>query len=87
MVRDYGTPSSPLAIELIAARVGCTPAVLRGWLRRAERYAAERADLAVDERRRLKELERENRELKRTNDLLRKTVTFFAKATFDRRFK
>jgi transposase len=87
MVRDYGTPPPQLAIDLIAAKVGCSPAALLGWVHRAERYAAERADLTAAERRRLKELERENRELKRTNDLLRKATAFFAQAAIDRRNK
>jgi transposase len=59
---------------------------LRGWVRQAERAAA-RASLTADERQRLKELERENRELRRTNDLLRKASTFFAQAVIDRRTK
>jgi transposase len=85
MVRDYGTPPSQMAIDLVAAEVGCTPAVLRGWVRRAERYVAERAALTAAERRRLKELERENDELKRTNDLLRKAAALFAQAALERR--
>jgi transposase len=85
MVRDFGAGPSQLAIDLIAAKVGCSPAALRGWVHRAEQHAAERADLTTYERRRLKELERENRELKRTNDLLRKATAFFAQAAIDRR--
>lgn len=85
MVRDFGPTPSQVTIELIAARVGCSPEVLRGWMRRARRDAAERAALTAAERRRLKELERENRELKRTNDLLRKATAFFAQAAIDRR--
>jgi transposase len=87
MVRDHGTAPPSLAIELIAAKVGCSTAVLRQWMRRAERDSSERAVLTADERRRLKELERENRELKRANDLLRKATAFFAQAAIDRRSK
>jgi transposase len=87
MVLGYGAPPSPLTIELIAAKVGCSPAALRVWVRQAERNAAERVALTADERRRLRELERENRELKRTNDLLRKATAFFAQAAIDRRNK
>jgi transposase len=88
MVLGYGAPPpSQLTIELIAAKVGCSPVALRVWVRQAERNAAERAALTADERRRLKELERENRELKRTNDLLRKATAFFAQAAIDRRNK
>lgn len=66
--------------------MGHTTKTLRGWVRQAERAAA-RASLTVNERRRLKELERENRELKRTNDLLRKASAFFAQAAIDSRTK
>jgi transposase len=87
MVRGYGTPPSRSAVKLIAAKVGCTTAALRGWMRQAERRAAERAALTAEEHRRMKELERENRELKRTNDLLRKATAIFANAVLDRRSK
>lgn len=59
---------------------------LQAWVRQAERAAA-RASVTADERLHLKELERENRELKRTNDLLRKATAFFAHAALDRRNK
>jgi transposase len=85
MVRGCGTVPSELAVELIARKVGCTPTVLRGWVRRAKLDAAERAAFTADERRRLKELELENRELKRTNDLLRKATALFAQAAMERR--
>jgi transposase len=87
MVHGYGTPPSRTAVKLVAAKVGCTTATLRGWMHQAERRAAERAALTADEHRRMKELERENRELKRTNDLLRKATAFFAHAVLDRRPK
>jgi transposase len=85
MVRDYGTGPSELAVELIAKKVGCTPAVLRGWVLRSRLDATERAAFTADERRRLKELELENRELKRRNDLLRKATALFAQAAMERR--
>jgi transposase len=87
MVLQYGTAPSSLAIELVAGKVGCSKASLRGWVRQVERDAAVRAALSADERRHLKELERENGELRRTNDLLRKAVVFFAQAAIDRRSK
>jgi transposase len=64
--------------------MGHSTKTLRVWVRQAERAAA-RESLIADERLRLKELERENRELKRTNDLLRKASAFFAQAAIDRR--
>jgi transposase len=73
------------AITSIAEKVGCTPETLRGWVRRAERDAGRRPGLTTDERARLKELERENRELKRANEILRKASAYFAAAELDRR--
>ena len=75
------------AIGSIAAKIGCTAETLRGWVRQAERDQGRRAGLTSDERERLKELERENRELKRANEILRKASAFFAQAELDRRPK
>jgi transposase-like protein len=73
------------AIGSIAAKIGCTPETLRQWVRRAERDAGLRAGLTTDERERLKALERENRELTRANEILRKAAAFFAQAELDRK--
>jgi transposase-like protein len=75
------------AIGSIAAKIGCTAEALRGWVRQAERDQGRRAGLTSNERDRLKELERENRELKRANEILRKASAFFAQAELDRRPK
>ncbi len=75
------------AISSIASKIGCTPETLRKWVRQAERDAGKRAGLTTTERERLKELERENRELKRANEILRKASAFFAQAELDRRAK
>ncbi len=75
------------AISSIAAKIGCTAETLRKWVRQAERDAGTRAGLTTTERERLKELERENRELKRANEILRKASAFFAQAELDRRVK
>ncbi len=75
------------AIGSIAAKIGCTAETLRGWVRQAERDQGHRAGLTRNERDRLKELERENRELKRANEILRKASAFFAQAELDRRPK
>ena len=80
-------PSQWAAIQSIAAKVGCTDETLRGWVRQAERDQGRRAGLTSSERDRLKELERENRELKRANEILRKASAFFAQAELDRRPK
>jgi transposase-like protein len=75
------------AIGSIAAKIGCTAETLRKWVRQAERDRGRRAGLTSTERDRLKELERENRELKRANEILRKASAFFAQAELDRRPK
>ena len=75
------------AIGSIAAKIGCTAETLRKWVRQAERDRGRRAGLTSNERDRLKELERENRELKRANEILRKASAFFAQAELDRRQK
>ncbi len=77
-------PSQWAAIQSIAGKLGCTPETLRAWVRQAERDHGKRAGLTTDERARLKELERENRELKRANEILRKASAFFAQAELDR---
>ena len=57
---------------------------LRNWVRQAERDSGQRGGLTTDERQRLKELERDNRELRRTNEILRKASAYFAQAELDR---
>jgi transposase-like protein len=66
------------AIVSIAAKVGCTPETLRSWVRRVEVDEGRRAGVTTDERARLKELERENRELRRANEILKSASLFFA---------
>ena len=75
------------AIVAIAPKLGCTPETLRRWVRQAERDAGGRPGLTTSERERLKQLERENRELKRENEILRKASAYFAQAELDRRPK
>ena len=73
------------AIVSIAEKMGCTGETLRKWVRRAERDTGQRPGLTTSERERLKELEREVRELKRANEILRKASAYFAQAELDRR--
>src|SRR5437660_5464428 len=73
------------AINSIAEKIGCTSETLRGWVREAERDRGRRPGLTSDERARLKTLERENQELRRANEILRKASAFFAQAELDRR--
>jgi len=75
------------AIGSVASKIGCTPETLREWVRQAQTNAGKRPGLTTGERERLKQLERENRELKRANEILRKASAFFAQAALDRRPK
>ncbi|EGT5658118.1 IS3 family transposase [Citrobacter braakii] len=77
--------SEHAAINSIAPKIGCSPDTLRAWLRQHERNnGAGDGGLTSDERQRLKELEQENRELRRSNDILRQASAYFAKAEYDR---
>jgi len=73
------------AISSVASKIGCTPETLRKWVMRAEIDLDKRTGLTTGDRDRLKELERENRELKRANEILRKASAYFAQAELDRR--
>jgi transposase-like protein len=66
------------AIGSVAAKIGCTAETLRLWVRRLEVDEGRRPGLTTDERERLKELERENRELRRANEILKSASLFFA---------
>jgi transposase len=73
------------AIRAIAQKVGCTAETLRRWVRQAERDGGRRPGLTTEDQQRVKILERENRELKRANEILRKASAYFAQAELDRR--
>ncbi len=75
------------AIRSIAGKIGCTAETLRKWVRQAEHGQGQQGGVSGSEHERLKELERENRELKRANEILRKAAAFFAQAELDRRPK
>ena len=75
------------AMTSIASKIGCTAETLRKWVRQAEQDQGLRAGLTSDDRDRLKALERENKELKRANEILKTASAFFAQAELDRRLK
>jgi transposase-like protein len=89
MVREHqGEHESQwAAIGSIAAKIGCTAETLRRWVRQAEQDRGERAGATSAERERIKELEREVRELRQANEILRKASAYFAQAELDRPFK
>jgi len=75
------------AIESISAKIGCAAQTLHNWVRQAERDRGTRPGTTTDDRERLKALEREVRELRQANEILRKASAYFAQAELDRRWK
>jgi transposase len=82
---EYG--SQWAAIESIAGKIGCTTESLRRWVQQAERDQGKRPGLSSSEREQLKQLQRENRKIKRANEILRTASAYFAEAELDRRRK
>jgi len=89
MVFEHGNEhgSEWEAMCSIAEKIGCSAETLRKWVRRTEVDSGRRAGLTSEERARIKELEREVRELRRANEILRKASAYFAQAELDRRPK
>ena len=75
------------AVVSIAAKIGCSPYTLDEWVKKSEVESGQRAGVTSDVAARLKVLERENRELRQANEILRKASAYFAQAELDRRFK
>ncbi len=80
-------PSRCAAISSIAAKIGCSAHTLNEWVKKAEVDAGERAGLPSDMAEKMKALERENRELRQANEILRKASAYFAQAELDRPLK
>jgi len=80
-------PSLWAAIESIASKIGCVPQTLNEWVKRAEVDAGAREGVTSSEAQRMKDLERENKELRRANEILKLASAFFAQAELDRRIK
>ena len=88
VIEDEGDYASQWeAIRSIATKIGCSPESLRIWLRRSEIDTGRRGGVTSDERARMKDLEKEVRELRRANEILRKASAYFAQAELDRRPK
>jgi transposase len=89
LVQEHTTEhgSQWAAIRSVGEKLGCSVEALRRWVRQAERDAGQRPGLTTDERQRLKQLERENFELRRANEILKKASAYFAQAELDRRAK
>ena len=82
---DY--PSLWAAVESIAPKIGCVPQTLLGWVQRQEVDSGVREGTTTAEKQRVKELEREVKELRRANEILKLASAFFAQAELDRRLK
>jgi len=80
-------PSLWAAVESIAPKIGCVPQTLLEWVKRSEVDAGARPGMATTEMQRIKDLERENKELRRANEILRTASAFFAQAELDRKLK
>ena len=80
-------PSSWAAIESIAPKIGCVPQTLNDWVKSDEIDNGQREGLTTNEREQLKALQREVKELRRANDILKTASAFFAQAELDRRLK
>ena len=89
MVREHqGEHESEwAALVSMAGKIGCTAETLRRWVRQAEKDRGQREGLTTPERERLKELERENRELRQANEILRTASAYVAQAELDRPLK
>jgi transposase len=79
--------SEAAALTAIAGKLGCSPDSLRVWARQAQRDGGERPGQTTADRARIKELERENRELRQANEILKKASAYFAMAELDRPFR
>ena len=89
MVQDHEAdhPSRWAAIVSISEKIGCVPQTLFEWVKKAEVDSGKRAGVPTEMADRLKALERENRELRQANEILRKASAYFAQAVLDRPFK
>ncbi|AIK43348.1 transposase-like protein [Ochrobactrum intermedium] len=89
MVLDHEAehPSRWAAVSSIATKIGCSPATLHEWVKKTEVNTGKRAGLPSDVAEKMKALERENRELRQANEILRKASAYFAQAELDRPFK
>lgn len=87
LTSEHDHSSRWAATQSVAAKIGCTPETLRTWINKIEVDSGTKPGASSDQLKRTKELEREVRELKRANEILRKAAAFFAQAELDRKPK
>jgi len=87
LTSEHDHSSRWAATQSVAAKIGCTPETLRTWINKIEVDSGAKSGVTTDHAQRMKELERENRELKRANEILKKAAAFFAVAELDRKPK
>lgn len=85
LTSEHEYPSRWSTIVSIASKIGCTPETLRSWINKMEVDSGMKPGVTSDQAQRIKELERENRELKRANEIMRSAAAFFAQAELDRK--
>jgi transposase-like protein len=87
LTSEHDHSSRWAAIQSVASKIGCTPETLRAWVKKMEVDSGATPGTTTDQSQRTKELEREVRELKRANEILRKAAAFFAQAELDRKLR
>lgn len=87
LTSEHEHPSRWSAIQSVASKIGCTPETLRSWINKIEIDSGLKPGVSSEQAARMKDLERENRELKRANEILRQAAAFFAQAELDRKRK
>jgi len=85
LTSEHDHPSRWSAVVSVASKIACTPETLRKWVNRMEIDSGAKAGVSSDQQQRMKDMERENRELKRVNEILRSAAAFFAQAELDRK--
>src|SRR6478735_4184679 len=87
LAHEHEDPAREGTIVSVSAKIGCTAQTLLEWVKKAEVDSGKRAGVPIDMAEKLKALERENRELRQANEILRKASAYFAQAELDRRVK
>jgi transposase-like protein len=85
LTSEHEHPSRWAALVSISSKIGCTPETLRSWVNKMEVDSGKKPGLSSDAAAKIKALERENKELRQANEILKKAAAFFARAELDRK--